>query len=349
MKLLLKYSLLFLAVMMLIASTFLYYSEKTLPNFKQEERFFTSNSATLLSKDTISILTWNIGYCGLGKDMDFFYDGGKRMRTSQEITVSNMVAIAKTLSNNSAVDFMLLQEVDLKSKRSYNINQVDELGGTLVKFQKYFAPNYVVELVPMPLFNPLGKINSGLLTLTKPIPTQSIRHSYPDRHPWPEGLFMPKRCFIETRFVTKSGRELVLVNTHNSAYDDGTLRMLELGLLRKFVVAEYRKGNWVVVGGDWNQNPTGYKQINADPEALRHFRPSQIPKNFFPKGWHLAWDGKISSNRFLNQPYVEGKTMTTTIDFFLFSPNVELLDVHVLPNGFSCSDHQPVKVELVLK
>lgn len=345
----LKYLLLFLAVMMLLASSFLYYSEKSLPDFKKEDSFFCSNSASLLGKDTISILTWNIGYCGLGKDMDFFYDGGSRMRTSKEATLCNINGIAKTLSDNSDTDFMLLQEIDVKSKRSYHINQVEKLGNGLSKFQKYFAPNYVVELVPMPLSNPLGQINSGLLTLAKSTPKQAVRHSYPDKHPWPEGLFMPKRCFIETRFVTKSGRELVLVNTHNSAYDDGTLRKLELGLLRKFVVAEHKKGNWVVVGGDWNQNPTGYKQVNADPEALRYFKPSQIPKTFFPKGWHLAWDRKISSNRFLNEPYIEGKTMTTTIDFFLFSPNVELLDVHVLPNGFSCSDHQPVRVKLVLK
>ena len=30
--------------------------------------------------DTISLLTWNIGYGGLGQEMDFFYEGGKRVR-----------------------------------------------------------------------------------------------------------------------------------------------------------------------------------------------------------------------------------------------------------------------------
>ncbi len=37
-----------------------------------------------ISDSTFTFLSWNIGYCGLGADMDFFYDGGKMVRTSTE-------------------------------------------------------------------------------------------------------------------------------------------------------------------------------------------------------------------------------------------------------------------------
>lgn len=344
-----KYILLFLVVILLLAGSFLYYTEKTLPIFKPEERIFSSTSGINLNRDTITILTWNIGYCGLGKEMDFFYDGGTRMRTSKEITLNNIKEIANTLASNSDVDFMLLQEIDVDSKRSYEIDQVKALGAALPSFQHYYSANYAIDFIPMPLSNPLGKVNAGLLTLAQATPKQVIRHSYPDKHPWPEGLFMPKRCFMESRFATASGRELVLLNTHNSAYDNGSLRKLELGVLRNFVLKEYKKGNWVIVGGDWNQNPSGYQQKNTDPEALKHFRPSILPEGYFPKGWHLAWDRTTDSNRFLNKPYHEGKTMTTTIDFFLLSPNIETLNVRVLHKGFANSDHQPVRATFVLK
>ena len=344
-----KYILLIVAVTLLLFGSFLYYSEKTLPTYKPKEVIFSSSSQSTFDKDTITILTWNIGYCGLGKDMDFFYDGGTRMRTSKPITLSNLKEIVRTLTANNDADCILLQEIDINSKRSYNINQVEEMKANMPGYQHYFAANYVADLIPAPISSPLGRVNSGILTLTQTIPLQVARHSYPDRHPWPEGLFMPKRCFMESRISTKSGKELIIVNTHNSAYDNGSLRKMEMDLLRGFVLKEYQKGNWIIVGGDWNQNPTGYLQKNVDKEALKHFTPGQIPEGYFPKGWHLAWDKGTDSNRFLNKPYQQGKTMTTTIDFFLLSPNIETLSVRVLRDGFTYSDHQQVRATFVLK
>lgn len=344
-----RYVMLLLLVLVLIVGAFFVYTEKSIPNFKAQEVVFEGKPASALAKDTISILSWNIGYCGLGSDMDFFYDGGSRMRTSREQTLRNLEGIKGELLKNSDVDFVLLQEVDRESKRSYKINQEIAFSKVMPQFTFFYAANYVVELVPMPLSNPLGKINSGLLTLSKLTPNRVVRHSYPDKHPWPAGLFMPKRCFLETRLTRGNGRELILINTHNSAYDDGNLRKLEMDMLRDFALKEYRRGNWVIVGGDWNQNPPGYIQKNPDADALSNFTPRSIPENFFPSGWHWAWDRKINSNRFLNKPYVEGETMTTTIDQFLTSPNVEVLNVGVLSDGFKYSDHQPLRVKLVLK
>jgi endonuclease/exonuclease/phosphatase family metal-dependent hydrolase len=48
-------------------------------------------------------------------------------------------------------------------------------------------------------------------------------------------------------------------------------------------------------------------------------------------------------------PYQANKTYTTVIDFFLLSPNIELLEVKGMPNGFEYSDHQPVRMMIKLK
>ena len=43
------------------------------------------NHLSVLSDSAeISLLTWNIGYCGLDKEMDFFYDGGTKVITPKE-------------------------------------------------------------------------------------------------------------------------------------------------------------------------------------------------------------------------------------------------------------------------
>lgn len=40
----------------------------------------------------------NIGYAGLGDNMDFFYDGGRRVRDSRERTARNLKEIVETIS-----------------------------------------------------------------------------------------------------------------------------------------------------------------------------------------------------------------------------------------------------------
>ena len=74
--------------------------------------------------DTLTILSWNIGYAGLGDNMDFFYDGGRRVRDSRERTARNLKEIVETISRVNP-DIALLQEVDLDSRRSYRIRLPD--------------------------------------------------------------------------------------------------------------------------------------------------------------------------------------------------------------------------------
>ena len=47
----------------------------------------TQNNPSQIEFDTtFSIISWNLGYNGLGKEMDFFYDGGKQVRASEELS-----------------------------------------------------------------------------------------------------------------------------------------------------------------------------------------------------------------------------------------------------------------------
>ncbi len=61
--------------------------------------------------DTITLLSWNIGYAGLGDDMDFFYDGGRKVRGERRRTEKNLMEIIAALQSAGA-DIILLQEVD---------------------------------------------------------------------------------------------------------------------------------------------------------------------------------------------------------------------------------------------
>lgn len=58
-----------------------------------------------VSLDTVTCTSWNIGYCGLGANMDFFYDGGNQVRTSEEKTEKNLVFIKDQLNSDMNIQF----------------------------------------------------------------------------------------------------------------------------------------------------------------------------------------------------------------------------------------------------
>ncbi|HKM08502.1 MAG TPA: endonuclease/exonuclease/phosphatase family protein, partial [Sphaerochaeta sp.] len=106
-----------------------------------------------------SITSFNIGYGGLGETEDFFMDGGKTVRPKDKSLVEHNIKAIKEKLVALDSDFYIIQEVDEDSKRSYNINQIDELLSDTLSGS--FAYNFNVNYVPFP-FPPIGKVNSGL-------------------------------------------------------------------------------------------------------------------------------------------------------------------------------------------
>ena len=111
----------------------------------EQETIFKNNSSDTIINQTFSILTWNIGYCGLDEKMDFFYDGGEKVRSSKKLTLNNLKNTINFITERDTIDFILLQEVDKFSKRSYFINQFDSLKIKLAKHFSTFALNYNVK------------------------------------------------------------------------------------------------------------------------------------------------------------------------------------------------------------
>ncbi len=295
-----------------------------------------------------SLLIWNIGYGGLDASMDFFYDGGRQMRPPGEGVQRNMEGILETLAPFREDDFILLQEVDRKAKRSYRINQVELIGEQFPRFHAAFGMNYNVSFVPIPLKSPMGKVESGLLTLSRHAPARVTRYSFPGNYAWPVRLFMLDRCFLVNRYPLEGGKELLVINTHNSAYDDGTLRAGQMAFLRDFLLKEYEKGNYVIVGGDWNQTPYGFEPILPD-HPFDTVDLTFIEKDFPASGWSWAYDPGIPTNRRVMQPYRRGTTPATVIDCYLLSPNIRPEQVETLDLDFQWSDHHPVMLRVVLR
>ncbi|MDZ7742796.1 MAG: hypothetical protein U5Q03_13910 [Bacteroidota bacterium] len=295
-----------------------------------------------------SFFSWNIGYAGLGMEMDFFYEGGKQVRPGEEQLTQYWQGIGKTLNKFDSLDFVLLQEVDVRSKRSYFMDQQDSISGIFSNHYESFAINYDVSVVPVPLLDPMGTVKAGMMSLSRFKPSEVERIAYPNIAGWPRKLFLPDRCFIYMR-IPAGEKDLLVVNTHNSFYvQEKELRQQELDILKEFILQEYNKGNYVVAGGDWNQNPPAL-EVDAFSTGDRFEAIMAIEPDFLPPGWKFVYDSSIPTNRQVDEVYEKASTPTTIIDYFVVSPNVLALEAKTLDLGFENADHQPVIMKVRLE
>ncbi len=299
------------------------------------------------NEQTYTVYSWNIGYAGLGEESDFFMDGGKMVDPpSQEIVEKNLAGITAFMQAQDA-DAWLLQEVDVNSARTAYQDQFAYLRSFIVG-DSAFAYNYKCPFVPIPV-PPLGRIESGIATISNlRLASGSTRISLPCPFSWPVRAANMKRCLLMTRLpIEGSDKELVLVNLHLEAYDDGEGKIAQTKLLLQVLQEEYAKGNYVVAGGDFNQSfSDALKRYPiADSEK---WTPGLLDGAALPEGWQFAYDTNVATCRLLDQPYSEACQLYV-IDGFILSPNVTLSQVETVDLGFACSDHNPVRLQFTLE
>lgn len=337
--------LLLLFGMFLAASFFMEYRPKDAETVFENKTDARSVRQLATLSDTVTIVTWNIGYAGLGDNMDFFYDGGASVRDTRKRTLQNLNDIIDTLRKINA-DIMLLQEVDVNSRRTYGINEVDSFAKAFPDYATAFAYNYNAWFVPLPIQNPMGRVKSGLVILSRAVPLEVIRYNYPSAFTFPTRMFNLKRGLLSAKFLTPAGDTILVNNTHNTAYDAGGMLRKEMLFLHDFLYAAYSSGISSVTGGDWNQFPLAY--LPAEKELSNPFyTPRNIERDIFGDTWQFVYPHGSPSLRYLDYQYSAG-SVTTLTDFFLLSPGLRAESVEVFRNLFKSSDHNPVVMRLII-
>ena len=296
-----------------------------------------------------SVLIFNMGYGGLDKNQEFFMDGGESSRGESETqALSNVEDMTDFLIRENS-DFMLLQEVDIRSARSYDINQYEMLQSEFQGYGSAFAYNYQAIWVPVPILNPMGYANSGLVTLSEYAINSGLRHELTGQESWPVILADLDRSLLETRISVENGRDLVLVNLHLSAYDEGgILREKQVEHLLELIQEFYTQNDYVILGGDWNQL-LGTMQLE-DPDFIEKWPDWLVPisESLAETGYQWGIDEKVMTVRDIAAPYEPEETFETVIDGFLVSPNIRIIEVGGHDLGFEHSDHNPVTLKFEL-
>ena len=313
----------------------------------------TGESASLQTGKDYVAVTNNIGFGAYTPDFTFFMDGGTQSWAASEDSVKQTIQAAMDTCLSLQPDFLLLQEVDTDSTRTYHIDESELVRSAAPAFSSVFANNYHSAFLMYPFTQPHGSSNSGLMTLAKNNPTGAVRYSLPIAESLSKFLDLD-RCFLVTRYPVDNGKEFVLVNVHTSAYgNDETVREQQMNKLLGFLQAEYEKGNYVLCGGDFNHDFTGNSvpTLNGVDAGERTWA-QPFPVEMLPAGIRRLdtyKDGKtVASCRDCDIPFGEDSFLLI-VDGFLASANVEAVELENVWVDFAYSDHQPVRLTFRLQ
>lgn len=305
-------------------------------------------------------VTYNVGFGAYTPDFSFFMDTGQmgdgtstRGRSgtaASEDSVRTATAGALDAVAAAEPDVVLFQEIDEDSDRSHHVDQVGLARAALPAMASTFGVNFHSAYLAAPPWDPHGRSLSGLATHSSLPISAAERRSFPISQAFPDKFFDLDRCFTVHRIPVAGGRELVVINAHMSAYDDGSSRDQQLAMLSEVMRAEREAGHYVILGGDWNHilfdSQDLYPTEQLVPETAVHLDDAQLPE-----GFHLVRPEnlrEVGTCRSGDVPYEAGVNLVQTIDGFIVSDNVGAT-ARTLDTGFAFSDHNPVQLRLTLR
>ena len=300
----------------------------------------------------IRILTWNIGYGGLDERQDCYFDGGKGVDGESLEVVQDNVKQIKNKIQELDPDIFNLQEIDRDSKRSYHYDELISFEESFGKdsYQNSFARNFKAGFVPVPLYNPTGEVEAGIATFSKFRISSATREQLPIPFNWPVSLVNLKRCLLVNRLpIMYSDKELIIINLHLEAYDDGEGRTRQLKQLMDIMEEEYTKGNYVVACGDFNQAFSN-ADLSKYPKIDEWVCPV-IDVEDYPD-FSFSMDDSVPTCRSLSSTYHDSDKATHQyymLDGFITSKNISIKQLETFDFGFKNTDHNPVIMTITLE
>ena len=245
---------------------------------------------------------------------------------------------------------VFIQEVDKNSSRSEHVDEYEFLQSSIHGFNSVFANNFKVSFLPYPI-PPIGKVDSGVATFSSYPIVDAERIQLPIPFSWPVSMINLKRCLLVSRVeIEGTDKQLVLVNLHLEAYDDGEGKIAQTKMLAEFLNTEAEKGNYVIAGGDFNQI-FSTADTSAYPAQEGKWAAGEIDVTQIDGEWQFLMDSSVPSCRSLDQAYENADKDTFQyylIDGFIVSDNITVESCENQNLGFKVSDHNPVVLKITL-
>lgn len=314
------------------------------------ENSFFDDDFKLEEDRAYMIMTYNIGFGAYRKDFSFFMDGGKSSWAKDEESVIAAVCSMAKIINDVSPDFVFLQEVDVDGTRSHHVDELELMNQFMKGYYYSFAQNYDSPFMLFPLWQPHGANQSGIATYSRAQISHAMRRSLPISETVSKMMDLD-RCYSVSRIPTENDKELCLYNVHLSIYgSNDTIREAQLSMLFQDMAADYKAGNYVICGGDFNHNLRREQEEDAPQWA------APFPRESLPEGFSLGIDEirapeDVENNtcRNADAPYDPETSYTVTLDGFIISDNVDVNYYHHMDWDHEYSDHEPVILQFFLR
>lgn len=350
-----------LASLLLILSSYVIYISAQYYRIEDKQNIEIINNTSLFVERNkqYSVATYNIGFGAYSHDFSFFMDSGETLNGEKTTGKDSVAKDKETVIYNTFnatntifaedVDFALFQEVDICATRSYKYNQYAHITDKFSGYSHSISMNFHSAFLFYPIFEPHGKTDAGIVTMSKYKVSSAVRRSLPVDNSFPTKFFDLDRCLQVNRLpIQGSDKELILINVHLSAYDEGgKIRKQQLNFLNTILADEYAKENYVVVGGDFNHDIANSKELWESkfkvPEWVYSLNNSDLTD-----GYRFVSATNAPTCRATDINYVKGETYVVVIDGFICSNNINTISVKNLDTDFEFSDHNPslLKFEL---
>lgn len=328
-------------------------SYKRIKDDQALEIHHNSSIESIKAGEIYRVMTYNIGFGAYTPEYTFFMDGGKSSIAKSKESVMKCIQGSAQIAKQYNPDFLLLQEVDLDATRSYHVNQKEIFNSVFSEYDNYEAIIYDSAFLLYPIWEPHGKSLSSIAGFSRYKIESAIRRSLPISEGFNKFLDLD-RCYSKSQVSVENDKKLCLYNVHLSAYgNDASIRSAQIEMLANDMEQEYLAGNYIVCGGDFNHDLLGEKNDSRKIESWAH----PFPREELPDHFNMAVDllpenismTQPKSTRGNDVPYDPSSSFVVTLDGFIVSDNIEIMQYNVMDSGFKYSDHNPVTMEFKLK
>ena len=204
----------------------------------------------------VKVFTWNIRF-GIGR-FPFFGDScGDGVVADEDIVSSALQAIADTINAIDA-DIVLLQEVDINSKRTGYWNQLQYLLDNTYLNYGVFASMWKADFVPT---DGIGRVNTGNAILSKYELSDAERIQLrlrTDQSDLVQYFYLRRNILKATIPELKNGNKLFFaVNIHATAFATDDTKQQHINKYVEVLKSIDDAGHIFVSGGDLNAVPPG--------------------------------------------------------------------------------------------
>lgn len=217
------------------------------------------------SADRLTVMTWNVKFGG-GR-IDFFFDcHGDRVLMSRSEVLSNLEALAAKIVQVDP-DLLLLQEVDVESKRSDYVDQVQWLLDHTDLNWGAYASQWKADFVPS---DGIGRVDSGNAVLSRWPIAEATRYALPliDENDTLTNYFYLKRNVLELRVEVPGVDDLRVFDVHAEAFAKDGTKKKHIDRFLAHLERARAEGALVVGGGDLNALPPGSAKTSDFPDSV---------------------------------------------------------------------------------